>query len=133
MNEDLLQYIWRYQRFKGNLATIDGKELEIKYSGVYNTNAGPDFQGAKVRIADTLWAGNVEVHLRSSDWFAHSHQLDRAYDNIILHVVYEHDREIIDKHGNVIQTLELKEFVDDELIAKYQVFIKNKDWIPCIG
>jgi hypothetical protein len=133
MNEDLLQYIWRFQRFKGNLLTTDGNSLEIKCPGIFNTNAGPDFQGAKVQIGDTLWAGNVEVHLQSSDWFAHKHQLDKAYQNIILHVVYEHDREIIDKHGNAIQTFELKDFVDEELIEKYQIFIRNKNWIPCSG
>jgi hypothetical protein len=131
MTEDLLHYIWRFQRFKGELSTTEGKVLEIKHAGMYNTNAGPDFLEAKVRIGSTLWAGNVEVHLRSSDWFVHKHHLDKAYDNIILHVVYEHDKDITDRNGNEVQTLELKDQVDEELLFAYQRFIKNKDWIPC--
>jgi len=133
MTEDLLHYIWRFQRYKGDLFTTDGKELEIKSAGIYNTNAGPDFFGAKIRIGDTLWAGNVEVHLHSSDWFAHKHHLDKAYDNIILHVVYEHDKPVMDKNGNAVQTLELKKYIDRELEEAYHRFIKNKDWIPCVG
>jgi hypothetical protein len=132
MTEDLLHYIWRLQRFKGDLSTTEGRVLEIKHAGLYNTNAGPDFFGANIRIDATLWAGNVEVHLRSSDWFVHKHHLDKAYDNIILHVVYEHDKEIIDKNGNAVQTLELRNYIDQDLVLTYQKFIKAKDWIPCV-
>jgi hypothetical protein len=133
MTEDLLHYIWRFQRFMGTLTTVEGKSLEIKYTGIYNTNAGPDFLEAKVCIGSTLWAGNIELHLRSSDWYQHKHHLDNAYDNIILHVVYEHDKDILDKNGNEVETLELKNFIDQELLDTYQRFIKNKDWIPCVG
>jgi hypothetical protein len=131
MNEDLLHYIWKFQRFEGCLSTTEGNDLEVILPGSHNTNAGPDFLEAKMRIGETLWAGNVEIHLRSSDWYLHNHHLDKAYDNIILHVVFENDRPVIDKQGNAVQTLELKNHVDPELIAKYQYFIKNKNWIPC--
>ncbi len=131
MNEALLHYIWKYQRFADSLSTMDGNHLAVIHPGHHNTNAGPDFAEAKVRIGETLWAGNVEIHLRSSDWYVHNHHLDQAYDNIILHVVYENDRPVMDKQGNSVQTLEVKNHIDPELIAKYQFFIKNKNWIPC--
>jgi hypothetical protein len=131
MNEGLLHYIWRYQHFGGSLSTTEGNVIEILFPGIYNSNAGPDFMEAKLRIGKTIWAGNVEMHLRASEWYLHNHHLDKAYDNIILHVVYENDKPVIDKQGNVVQTLEMKNIVDPELLSKYKYFIKNKNWIPC--
>lgn len=131
MNEDLLHYIWKYQRINQNLCTTDNIPVKIEHPGNENTDAGPDFTNARIRIGDTLWAGNAEVHLRSSDWFAHRHNQNRAYDNIILHVVFEYDRPIFDKSGNRIATIELKNFVDNVLITNYKNFISSKNPIPC--
>lgn len=133
MTEELLQYIWRYQRFKNSLTTVEGNDIEIISAGNYNTNAGPDFLEAKIKIGNTQWAGNIEVHIKSSDWYLHKHQNDKAYNNIILHVVFEHDINVPDVNGNNIETVEIKNYLDEELIEKYQDFIKNKNWIPCSG
>ena len=88
--ERLLQFIWQFQYFnQGGLKTTSGEELQIIYPGTYNTNQGPDFTGAKIKIGNTMWAGNVELHVRASDWNRHNHQLDKNYNNVILHVVWE--------------------------------------------
>ena len=131
MNEDLLHYIWKYQRFKTNIYTTDGKAIKIENPGSTNTDAGPDFTNAKIRIDNTLWAGNIEIHLKSSDWFVHKHNLDKGYDNIILHVVYEDDKPVFDKIGNKISTVELKNAIDNLLISNYKNFIESKNLIPC--
>ena len=131
MNEELLHYIWRYQRFVGALFTIDDSEIEIVFPGIYNTDAGPDFLEAKVRIGETLWVGNIEVHKKASDWYLHSHHMDKAYDNVILHVVLENDKAVLDQHGNQLQTLVIMNAIDDDLVNNYQNFMENKNWIAC--
>lgn len=101
--EDLLHYIWKFRRFKPLLLkTACGMRLEILSVGTYNTDAGPDFKDALLNIDGTLWAGNVEVHIRSSDWIKHNHHLDAAYDNVILHVVFEDDAKIFRPSGTLI-------------------------------
>jgi hypothetical protein len=131
MTEDFLIYIWRYQLYGPDLQTSEGQKIIVKNPGIRNTDAGPDFHNAMVRIGTTLWAGNIEVHVKSSDWLAHQHQHDDAYSNIILHVVYEHDMTIIDRNELPIPTIELKDKIDEERFAKYQYFINNKNWVPC--
>ena len=131
MTEDFLIYIWRYQLYAPDLQTSEGQKLIVKNPGIRNTNAGPDFSNAMVRIGATLWAGNVEVHVKSSDWNLHQHQNDDAYSNVILHVVFEHDRIILDRNGNSIPTIELKGKIDEDRFSKYQYFVSNKNWIPC--
>ncbi|HNW69613.1 MAG TPA: DUF2851 family protein [Bacteroidales bacterium] len=133
MNEDLLHYLWKYQRFKTNIITTDGKAVSVENPGMKNTDAGPDFTNAKIRIDSTLWAGNVEIHLKSSDWFSHRHHLDKAYDNIILHVVHEDDKPIFDKTGNKVATIELKDSIDSSLVSNYKNFIESKNAIACSG
>lgn len=88
MQEDFLHYLWKYKKFEAtNLQTTNGEVVLIKNFGSHNLNSGPDFFNAQIQISDQLWAGNVELHLKSSDWFIHNHQNDTAYDNVILHVV----------------------------------------------
>ncbi len=90
--ESLLQFIWLSGRFNmEGLATATGEPLEILHPGQLNRHAGPDFTAARIRIGSLLWAGNVEVHYRTSDWKRHGHQHDPRYDRVILHVVFEHD------------------------------------------
>src|SRR5690606_38844315 len=92
----------------------------------------PDFFNAQLRIGNQLWAGNVEIHIKSSDWFVHHHEMDNAYDSVILHVVYEHDTEIFRQDNTVIPTLELKNYISPELLGHYQKLISNKSkWINC--
>jgi hypothetical protein len=133
MKEDFLHYVWKHQLFsKKNLKTIDQKNIEIVNSGIHNFNSGPDFFNAKVVIDDLLWAGNVEIHLKSSDWYLHQHENDENYDSVILHVVWEDDVAIFDKNNHVIPTLILNGLIDVHLIQNYQKLLLHPvDWIPC--
>jgi hypothetical protein len=131
-SEEILHYIWKFKRFKMlNLKTVDGTAVSISSVGLHNLDAGPDFSEAKIKIGDTLWAGNVEIHIKSSDWLKHQHQHDKAYDNVILHVVWEHDVEIKRTDGTVIPTLALKDIVNSIVIENYLQLKENTYWIPC--
>lgn len=133
MQEDFLHHIWKFQKFlKTNLKTTAGELVEILHQGSHNFNSGPDFFNAQIRIGNQLWVGNVEIHLKSSDWFAHHHETDKAYDNVILHVVWQHDVEVYRKDNTVIPTLILKERVNNFALAKYKSLLSNKkQWIAC--
>lgn len=133
MKEDFLHYIWKYKLFNtSNLVTQEGEAIEVINFGMHNTDAGPDFFNGKVKIGSTVWAGNIELHINSSDWVKHNHQNDKAYDNVVLHVVYNNDKDILDKEGNAIPTLELKDLIDKNLIAKHNNLICQSDSdIPC--
>ncbi len=132
MNEDFVVFLWKHRKLRGNpLRTVCGKDVEIISPGQENHNSGPDFLSAMVRIDHTLWAGNVEIHVRSSQWFAHNHHKDKAYDNIILHVVYEFDREITSSSRNIIQHLEVKHYFDHALLENYTQLERSKTWIAC--
>ena len=115
--EDFLHYIWKFKRFKTqHLVTTNGETIQIIKVGIHNQDSGPDFFNAQLKIGNTTWAGNVEIHLKSSDWNAHLHQKDKAYDNVILHVVYEDNAEVKNTNNNLIPTLELKENIDLDLL-----------------
>src|SRR4028119_1390331 len=93
MTERLLQFIWQHQYFnRSELHTCQGEELQIVNPGVLNTNQGPDFLSAKIRLGDTTWAGNIELHINTSDWHKHSHETDANYRNVVLHVVWNDDQ-----------------------------------------
>ena len=133
MKENLLHYIWKLKLFLSkNLRTINGEIIEIISVGTENFNSGPDFLNAKIRINNQLWVGNVEIHINSSNWYAHNHETDENYDAVILHVVWEDDIEIFRKTGEVVATFELKNYISKDLLNKYeQLFSKNKKWINC--
>lgn len=103
--ERLYQYLWRHRMFGKELCLTSGERVEILSPGVWNTNAGPDFSNASVRIADTVWNGNVEIHCKASDWYRHGHDSDPAYDSVLLHVVAENDTEVSRADGKVIPQL----------------------------
>lgn len=106
--ERLLHYVWKHRLFPlGGLATVDGRRLEVVDTGVANADAGPDFFNAKVRLDGVTWAGNVEIHRRSSDWFRHGHHADPAYASVILHVAEEVDAEILRPDGRPVPQLRL--------------------------
>lgn len=130
MKEDLLSYIWRY-RLWGNkeLATTDGKPIEIIDVGTINKDAGPDYFNAKIKIDDTIWAGNVELHICSSDWNRHRHQYDPAYNNIILHVVQTADTTVQTENGQCPPQLELN--VEQKYINLANELNQNEQAIPC--
>jgi hypothetical protein len=131
MTEDFLHFIWKYRLYEKDIESIAGENLSVLNPGTHNYDSGPDFTNAQVRIDDTLWAGNVEIHVKSSDWFLHKHHTDEAYGNIILHVVYDNDREIADRNGCQVPTLEMKGKFNEKIYQKYFYYLNNKNWIPC--
>ena len=132
MKEDFLHYLWKFKKFDTlNLKTSNGEEIVIVNVGHYLELAGPDFFNAQIIIGDQKWAGNVEIHLKSSDWYVHHHERDVNYENVILHVVWEHDTEIFRKNNSEIPVLELRQYVDTATIANYQSLVSPKSWIFC--
>lgn len=132
MKEDFLHYIWQFKKFNvTGLKTVQGQDIEIINSGQYLQQAGPDFFNAQVIIAGQKWAGNVEIHIKSSDWYAHHHEHDQAYDNVILHVVWEHDVEVMRKDNSELPVLELKHYVDTQTLLNYNLLAASKTWIYC--
>jgi len=130
--EAFLHYIWQLKLFDlSNLRTVDDEPIQLLHTGILNKHAGPDFTNARIRIGTTLWAGSVEIHKRSSDWYAHAHEVDTAYDNTILHVVYEYDQEIIRTTGTSIATLVLKDRIAEIYLARYKTLLQEMAWIPC--
>lgn len=121
MREDLLYFIWRHNKLSTEqLCTGEGEPIVIRAPGTRNSLSGPDFFNAKVEIDGQLWAGYVEMHLKSSDWYAHHHEADENYNNVILHVVWEDDIAVFRKDGSQIPTLEVKNYVSKSLLNGYQ-------------
>ena len=135
MTEAFLQYVWQHQLLDAGLTTTDGQPVAVLRAGELNRDAGPDFFDARVRIGDVEWAGNVEIHIHSSDWNAHHHTSDAAYNNVILHVVYEHDCEVKLQDGRVPVTLEVGSYLHPSLIDSYDRLMspKGDDGVPCCG
>ncbi|WP_304144054.1 DUF2851 family protein [Mesoflavibacter zeaxanthinifaciens] len=133
MQEDFLHYLWKYKKFETtNLLTTNGEVVSVKNFGSHNLNTGPDFFNAQIIIGDQLWAGNVEIHIKSSDWFVHNHEVDTNYDNVILHVVWQHDTDVFRKDNSAIPTLVLKDYVHLSALNNYQkLFSSNTTWINC--
>ncbi|MBN2174521.1 MAG: DUF2851 family protein [Bacteroidales bacterium] len=131
MTEDFLHYLWKYKLLDPQLTLFSGEDCEIIDAGMHNKDSGPDFFNAKVKIGDTLWAGNVEIHINASEWYHHKHHQDQAYDNIVLHVVYNNDRAVKRKNGELMPTLEVKGNFNEKLFDRYNQIIGHLGWIPC--
>ncbi|AWI25621.1 DUF2851 family protein [Flavobacterium pallidum] len=132
MKEDFLHYVWRFKKFPlTGLTTTSGENLQILHTGQYLQRSGPDFFNAQIVIGNQKWAGNIEIHLSSTDWYIHNHQHDPAYDNVVLHVVWNHDAPIFRKDNTEIHTLELHHFISPGLIQNYEALIRPKSWIYC--
>lgn len=132
MSEDFLYFLWQFQYFqKSNLQTAAGEALQILAVGLRNTNAGPDFLNGRVLIDGLEWVGNVEMHLRSSDWHRHTHTHDPAYDSVILHVVWENDAVIERPDGSLVPTLALKPLTSLLLLQRYRSLLDSREVIPC--
>lgn len=130
MSEDFLQFIWEHQLMdSANLFTLHGEPVKILEPGQRNHDSGPDFFNAKVKIGDTLWAGNVEIHRHSSDWYRHQHQGDEAYDSIILHAVHQFDQPVFRENGEEIPTIVMNYPI--HLAENYRRLLTAKTWIPC--
>lgn len=132
MTEAFLHYVWQNRLFDFlNIQTTNHDPVEIIFPGYHNTDAGPDFKQAVVRIADMKWAGDVEIHIKSSDWYKHKHQADEKYKSVILHVVYENDVGVERTRGECYPTLELKNRIPQKMLMQYQNLVNSLDTLPC--
>lgn len=132
LNEEFLHYIWKYRLLTStDLYCTEGEELRILHQGELNTNAGPDFMLARLRIEGITWLGNVEIHIRSSDWGLHGHHLDKAYDTVILHAVYTDDCPVYRSDGSRIPTLVLKGLLPEMMYSLYLNLINARNVFPC--
>ena len=132
MKEDFLQYLWLQGNFNLlDLRTTAGESITLNHRGILNTHSGPDFSEAKIIINQTKWAGSVEVHTQSSEWFKHKHHQDKAYNNVILHVVYEEDKPCLREDGSEIPCLELKNRIAPSLLTSHNDLIQSLHPISC--
>jgi len=128
--EQLLHYVWKHKLFPlVELKTTDGKPVEVIDPGLHNHNSGPDFFNAKVKISQTLWVGNVEIHDKSSDWFLHGHDKDQAYDNVVLHVTGKPDIEVTNTAGQYIPQMVLE--VPSTIRENYEELLRTDQYPPC--
>jgi hypothetical protein len=131
MDEQFLHYIWKFQKFNTkNLQLTEGGNLTVFNQGNHNHDSGPDFEEARIKIDEIEWAGQVEIHINSSDWLKHGHQKDTTYESVILHVVWNDDQQV-QINGSPVPTLELKNRVDLELLSKYESHLDAKEEILC--
>ena len=132
--EELLQFIWEQGLFaQHGLRTVDGEPVQVVQAGVRQGNSGPDLVDATVRIGGQLWAGTVEVHVRASEWYAHGHHTDAAYNNVVLHAVWVHDMDVRTAGGGRPPAVVLKDRVDPMRLAVFADLMKRKAWVPCAG
>ncbi|MCK9617634.1 MAG: DUF2851 family protein [Lentimicrobiaceae bacterium] len=130
-NEEFLHYLWKFRLFTFPLSTTAGEYITVIHPGELNTDAGPDFFNARITIGNTTWAGNIEIHMQSSDWLKHGHQHDNAYQSTILHIVYNDDISVKNSFGNCIPTLEVKHRIAPALFENYQDLMMSRSEIAC--
>lgn len=126
MKEEFIYYLWENRLLSNDLVTVDGEEVNIISVGIRNHDSGPDYLDTRIKIGDTLWVGHVEMHVNTSDWFRHGHQDDESYNNVVLHVVYHNDCERLN-----IPTVEIAGKFDENILARYEGFMRSRQWIPC--
>lgn len=128
-----MQYLWEVQDFSTELVSTDGDIITVQYKGDWNFASGPDFMNASIRIGSSVWAGQVEIHIKASDWFAHNHHLDPAYANVILHVVLDNDVPAKDIFGRKVPCVVIPKSYVDTIYNSYLSWLGNKDVLPCDG
>lgn len=133
MKESILHFTWKFQLLDNKkIRTTEDEKIEVLDPGTHNHNSGPDFIDARLRIGSTLWAGNIEIHSKASDWFAHKHDIDPAYKNVILHVVFKNDLSSAKSAALNIPVLELQNFISQNLLEQYDHLMKSRLWIACL-
>ena len=131
-NEDLLQFIWEHQLYhQKDLHTEEGQPVIIIKQGFLNTNSGPDFEQAQVKIGNTTHYGSIEIHLDSKDWHQHNHEKDISYNTVILHVCNTYSKPAYRQDGTLIPTLVIGKHIDKKSIEKYHLLMASKPFIPC--
>ena len=132
MNEKLLQYLWNFKIFKNfDFKDVEGNPVEILDFGTWNFNSGPDFLCGKIKTKNLVLAGNIELHVKSSDYIFHQHSGNPEFENLILHVVFMQDVEVEELNQKNIPTLVLKDYIDENLLWKYEAILKENQFIPC--
>lgn len=132
MTEAFLHYLWQNRLFQWiDIQTTSGEPLQIIHPGFHNEDAGPDFKQAIIQIGQIKWAGDIEIHIRSSDWYRHRHEVDEKYKSVALHVVYIYDREVLRQANEPFPTLELKKYIPQEMYVQYQSLIEAEDFLSC--
>ncbi|WP_439184185.1 DUF2851 family protein [Carboxylicivirga taeanensis] len=129
MNEDFLHFIWKYKLYQPELFSTDGQPIQVIHPGIKNTDGGPDFFNAKIKIDGTLWAGNVEIHQSEHEWYQHQHHLDPGYNNVILHVVAKQNKHTINASNRKVTVCSLP--IPQALEQRYQTLLTNDNWIAC--
>jgi len=131
--ETLLHYVWKYKLYESaNSVTSGGKTIEIIDPGVYNSNAGPDFFNAKIKMDGKIWVGNVEIHTAASDWYKHRHYMDKAYNSVVLHVVEFLDvSEVFDQRGRSIPQWVME--IPEHIKTNYRFLINSDFSVPCLS
>ncbi len=130
MTEEFLHFVWGNKLcYQSGLKTVTGEKFEIIHPGIPNFDAGPDFFNAKIKTGDTLWAGNIEIHIREKDWYSHGHDHDAAYDNVILHVVQEKNNGTVNSKGSKIPVWEIK--YSDTFLYNYNNLLAQRSFVSC--
>jgi len=130
MKEEYLHYLFRTKQLGSDFVTTNNESIEVVNFGFHNHNAGPDFLECQIKYDHKIWAGQIEFHVKSSDWLKHKHQFDSNYNNVIAHFVYEHDLEI-ESGKYTLPTIELKSLINQNHFIKYKTYLKSRGWIPC--
>jgi hypothetical protein len=131
-SEALLQFIWQHRLLKPvPFITRSGNEAVVLKPGTLNRHAGPDFFNAQIGLNGVVLAGNIEIHLKTSDWLKHRHEQDRSYDHIILHVVYEHDMDLAQNTDHQVEVLELKSLIEPKTLEEYRLLAESQEKLPC--
>ena len=130
--ENLLHYVWKHRLFPLRpLVTTDGETVDVLDPGLHNSNAGPDFFNAKLRVDGVVWAGNVEIHAKSSDWHTHGHDRDAAYDSVVMHVVGRDDGDAFTSSGKRLRQLVLE--IPEHVTRNYDELLRSDRYPPCHG
>jgi hypothetical protein len=129
MNEEFLSFIWKYRLYNVNTLNLEGEKIEIIYPGELNIDSGPDFFNAKIKIGDTIWVGNAEVHSKASDWNRHNHDQNAAFDNVILHITEQNDMPVFTSKGRQVPAIEM--VFEKKYLNIYNELMLKQKWIPC--
>ena len=125
-----MQYVWQHRLWdSAGLVTNDGRKISVIDTGLLNTDSGPDFFNAKINIGGEMWAGNVEIHLRASDWRRHHHDTDKAYDSVVLHVVAKDDCPVYRSNGERIAQCVMQ--VSPHFSERYHQLVDADNELPC--